>query len=144
MGSIAIKIGTIDQVVQLTQLIPEFINPHGAAEYHKRLDGVNHLILIAFWEGEAAGFKVGYEKPDTFYSWMGGVLPLFRGKGIAKALADYQENWAKIEGYTTVTFKTRNSHKGMLLFALKNGFDIIGFKEKATLAENRILLRKNV
>jgi len=62
--------------------------------------------------------------------------------GIAQALADAQETWAKEQGYSTITFKTRNSHKAMLLFALKNGFNIIGFEAKETIAENRILLQK--
>jgi hypothetical protein len=30
----------------------------------------------------------------------------------------------------------------MLIFALKNGFDIIGFREKDQVEANRILLRK--
>ena len=75
---------------------------------------------------------------------MGGILPDFRKKGIAKALADTQEKWAKKQGYTTITFKTRNHHKGMLIFALKNGFDMIGFNERETVETNRILLRKTL
>jgi hypothetical protein len=32
----------------------------------------------------------------------------------------------------------------MLIFALKNGFDIVGFKERETIKTNRILLRKKL
>ncbi len=135
--------GDIETVVALSQQIPEFINPHGAAEYYKRLTGVPHLILIAFVENQSVGFKVGYEREGNFYSWMGGILADFRRLGIAQALADVQETWAKEHGYPAITFKTRNSHKSMLLFALKNGFHIISVEAKETLAEEyRIVLQK--
>ena len=111
--------GEIETVVQLTLEIPEFIEPHGAMEYHKRLTNIPHLILIAYVDDQAVGFKVGYEKEGYFYSWMGGILPKFRRIGIAKALANTQEEWARTMGYNTITFKTRNSHKGMLIFAFE-------------------------
>jgi len=75
---------------------------------------------------------------------MGGVLPEFRGLGIAKILAEAQEKWAKKQGYKRLVFKTRNQHKGMLIFALKNNFNIIGFKEKESIETNRILLQKEL
>ncbi|MDX1940920.1 MAG: GNAT family N-acetyltransferase [Saprospiraceae bacterium] len=142
--AIEIKESNIETVVALSQQIPEFIDPHGAEEYHRRLTGVRHLILVAFVENKPVGFKVGYEREGYFYSWMGGVLQDFRQMAIAKALADEQEAWAKKSGYTTITFKTRNSHKGMLIFALKNGFDIIGFEPSAHTPSHRILLRKQL
>ena len=148
-----IRQSDIPTVVALSKQIPEFFNPNEAAEYEKRLKGVPHLILVAYTtdstkpntlkSGERAiGFKVGYERDGYFYSWMGGVLSAYRRYGIAKALADEQEIWAKEQGYDSITFKTRNQHKGMLIFALKNGFNIIGFKEKESVETNRILLRK--
>jgi len=139
-----IKEGTINQVVALSKTIPSFVGPPERAEYEKRLLGVPHLILVAYHEGQAAGFKVGYERSGYFYSWMGGVLPDFRRLGIAQALADYQEEWAKRNKYFSITFKTRNQHKAMLLFAIKNGFEIIDFEEKESVATNRIWLRKTL
>lgn len=139
-----IEEGTIDQVIALSNAIPSFEGPPERAEYEKRLTGVPHLILVAYAEGQAVGFKVGYQRSGYFYSWMGGVLPNFRRLGIAKALADYQEGWAKQNKYFSITFKTRNQHKTMLLFALKNGFDIIAFEEKESVATNRIWLRKTL
>ena len=134
----------ISTVVAISKKIPEFDGPPEAEVYQERLSPVPHLILVAQVNGVNAGFKVGYERDGYFYSWMGGILPEFRKLGLAKALADAQEIWAKSQGYTTITFKTRNHHKGMLIFAIKNGFDIIGFKEKETIATNRILLRKTL
>ncbi len=139
-----IEEGTIDQVIALSKAIPSFEGPPGRAEYEKRLTGVPHLILVAYKAGQTTGFKVGYERSGYFYSWMGGVLPKYRRLGIAKALADYQEGWARQNKYFSITFKTRNQHKAMLLFALKNGYDIIAFEEKESVATNRIWLRKTL
>lgn len=143
-SAFAIKESDIETVVVLSKQIPELADPHEAEEYRKRLIGVPHLILVAFAEERAIGFKVGYEREGYFYSWMGGVLPDFRKLGVAQALAATQEAWAKKRGYPTITSKTRNSHKGMLIFALKNGFDIIGFEPKTTTPQHRILLRKQL
>ena len=137
-----IKTGNIPTVVQLSHQIPEFINPPDANEYHKRLDHVPQLILVAYQHDRPVGFKVGYKRDDYFYSWMGGVLPEFRKYGVATALARSQESWALRQGYNSITFKTRNVHKGMLIFALKNGFNIVGFKERGSVDTYRILLRK--
>ncbi len=137
-----IKKGTIETVVQLSKMIPEFSAPHGAKEYEKRLKSVPHLILIAFDNSNPIGFKVGYERDGYFYSWMGGVLPAYRKMGVAQQLANKQETWAKQHNYPHITFKTRNHHRAMLMFALKNGFQIIGFKKRSNISENRILLRK--
>ena len=73
---------------------------------------------------------------------MGGVLPTYRRRNVAQRLAETQEEWARQQGYKTVTFKTRNQHKNMLLFALKRGFNVIGFKEKGNVETNRIVLQK--
>lgn len=139
---IVIKHGTILDAVALSRLIPEFINPTGIAEYNKRLNEVPYLILIAYYKEAPIAFKVGYERESYFYSWMGGVIPAYRGCGVAKLLAKHQEDWARAMGYKSLVFKTRNQHKAMLIFALKNGFNIIGFTQKEEVLTNRILLKK--
>ena len=132
----------IPTIVALMHRLPEFADPPSAEKLHARLDGVPHLIQVAFWQDTLAGFKVAYERDGELYSWLGGILPAFRRRGLARALADAQEDWARTQGYTAITFKTRNQHKAMLVFALLNGFDVIGFTEKETVATNRIILRK--
>lgn len=142
--SFTIKEDKIETVVQISQQIPEFSGPPEATEYYHRLDGVSHLILVAYDGDRPVGFKVGYEREKDFYSWMGAILPEYRQKGIAKALAQTQEEWVLDQGISILTFKTRNQHKSMLIFALKNGFNIIGFKEKDKIEESRILLQKKL
>jgi ribosomal protein S18 acetylase RimI-like enzyme len=131
----------------ISKLIPEFSQPHPVEEYRKRMQGKKTLILVAHAEGKVAGFKAGYDKygDGSFYSWMGGVLPEYRKQHIAKRLAERQESWARVHGFNCIIFKTRNRHKAMLIFAITNGFHIIGIEPKDNIPEDyRILLRKDI
>ncbi len=144
-NSLQIRVVDIPTAVQISRQVPELIDPYPAAEYERRLNAVPHLILAAFSPaGEPAGFKVGYEREGFFYSWMGGVLPAFRRLGLARQLAEAQEEWARAAGYPTVTFKTRNRLKAMLCFALQRDFDIIQVDPHPDLKESRIWLRKKL
>jgi len=136
--------GTINQAVKISKQIPEFVDPYEISEYEKRLSGKIHLILIAYWKGTPAGFKVGYQIEDHFYSWIGGVIPEFRQKKIARELALYQQNWVKGKDIKKIKMKTRNKHKTMLQFALSNGFYITGFEKHNNSEESRILLDKEL
>ena len=57
---------------------------------------------------------------------------------------DAQDNWARAQGYNTVTFKTLNRHRAMLQFALRRGFNIIQVEPRATEEEYRIWLRRKL
>jgi len=142
--TIEIREDSLPTVVTLSRNIPEFSNPHGLETYQQRLDGVPSIVLVAYVNGQPAGFKVGYEREGYFYSWMGAILPQYRRLGLATKLAERQELWAKKQGYPHVTFKTRNRLKPMLLFALSRGFDIVEVQPKATLEEYRIILQKSL
>lgn len=69
---------TIDKVVYLSTQIPEFDRIYPKTEYEKRLLNKPHLILVAYINQKAVGYKVGYQDGNTFYSWVGGVLPNYR------------------------------------------------------------------
>lgn len=141
---IEIKNSDIDTIVMLSRQIPEFNNPHGPKEYKKRLIGVPHLIQVAYINDDLAGFKVGYEREDYFYSWMGAVLPSHRRMGVAEALADAQEAFALANDYTEIRFRTRNGFSNMLRFGLKRGFQIIELEKRNRIDEHRIVLSKKV
>ncbi|MEZ4886216.1 MAG: GNAT family N-acetyltransferase [Chitinophagales bacterium] len=142
---IIIRKGSILEATKVTHQIPEFGQTYMTAEYVKRLESAPHLILIAEIEGEIVGFKVGYERESdgSFYSWMGGVLPAYRRKGVANLLSARQEQWALLKGYKSVRFKTRNQHKGMLMCGINRGFKIVDFDPRDTLEQHRIILEKH-
>lgn len=140
--AILIREGSIAEAVSVSRLVPEFKDPYPTAHYEKRLLHKPHLILIACDDTRPIGFKVAYERDQAFYSWMGGVIPAYRNQGIAQMLAEAQETWAIKHGYKSIFFKTHNKHRAMLIFALKNGFQITGFEKKDAVADNRIWLSK--
>ena len=129
--------------MDLSFKIPEFNSPYEIKEYKKRCAG-KHLALIAEIDNQPVGFKVGYDRFNngSFYSWIGGVLPDFRQKGVASLLADLQENWAIINGYNSILLKTRKKHKAMISFSLKRGFTITEENRMNLNEETRIWMEK--
>lgn len=144
MDMITIKEGNIDTVLAISQQIPEFVDAYGKAEYNKRLTDCYSSILIAYINDKAVGFKVGYQREDYFYSWMGAVLPEYRQQGVAKLLAQTQEMQIKHAGFERLRFKTRNGLKSMIIFAIKNDFNIIAVEEKDDITTNRIWMEKSL
>lgn len=145
MVALEVKTGTAAEAAAFFGTIPEFRGSYPAAEYQKRLSNPDHLILLAYAEGSVAACKVGYAiSHDCFYSWMGAVHPQWRRQGIAELLAVAQEKWAKEQGYAHIRFKTRNSCRAMLHFALNRGFNIIGVEPKDSVADYRIWLEKSL
>ncbi len=77
---------------------------------------------------QVVAFKLGYESTSAeFYSWLGGVVPEFRGLGIAADLMILQHDWCREQGYSRILTKTQNRFRDMLLLNIKFGFDVIGF-----------------
>ena len=136
--------GTIKQAVEISKQIPEFENPYEIGEYKRRLNEKMNLVLIAYWKGNPAGFKIGYQVNDHFYSWLGGVIPKFRKNKIAEELACFQQRWVKEKGIKIIKMKTHNKHKAMLQFALSDGFYITGLDKQDNRKESRIFLDKEL
>lgn len=144
MSAVLIREASIDEVVALSDEIPELGTPPRAKVYAEKLSDKPSLVLIAEINGIPAGFKVGYEREGFWYSWLGGVHPDFRRRGVARALADAQDEWARQKGYPHVTFKTLNRLRNMLKFAIDRGFNIIKTDKEDTIEEYRIWLRRDL
>ncbi len=135
--------GDIQGAIAVSNQIPEFDSPYNLDEYERRLDD-SSLILTAEIDEKPVGFKVGYDrfKDGSFYSWMGGVLPEHRHRGVASVLADHQEEWANENGYSSIKLKTRNKHEAMIAFAIGRGFDITDSEPNEDIGEIRIWMEK--
>lgn len=102
------------------------------------------LLLMAEVESRIVGFKLGYElNGDIFYSWMGGVLPEYRGLGIAADLMQAQHVWCAQQGYHKVQTKSQNRFREMMILNLKHGFDVIDTQESAA-GGLKVLLEKKL
>jgi len=142
--SLQLREASLAELLWLHKRIAEFPGKASLSFYAERLRHRLSLALVALVDGELAGFKVGYqsELPEQFYSWMGGVRPEFRRKGIATALAVEQERWAKEAGFRVVFFKTRNRFPGMIQFGIEQGFKVVDLLPKGGVEDYRIVMRK--
>ena len=102
------------------------------------------LILLAVANDQAVGYKIGYQdRKLRFYSWLGGVHPDYRGRGIASELMRRQHEWCSSQGYSLVRTQTKNTWRSMLILNLRHGFDVVGTytDEKG---EPRIILERRL
>ena len=146
MDSFHIHEDKLDDAFMVSKNIPEFDDPYQILEYSKRLNSTVHLILTAYDDHNPVAFKIGYHRhfDGSFYSWMGGVLPNYRRKGIANNLADHQETWAKKKGYNSIKLQTRSKHNAMLALAINRGFQITNRNEKTSNSNTHIWMSKPI
>lgn len=85
------------------------------------------LLLGAFEDGELIGFKFGYRRePERFHSWLEGVRPDSRRRGVMRALTKTQESWVKARGFQRLTVNTyAEKFPGMYAFLLGSGYRVI-------------------
>lgn len=86
------------------------------------------LLMLVAWTDEAAvGFKIGYRRDAaTFYSAKGGVRESYRRHGVARALLYAMIDVARSRGYERLTYDTfPNKHPGMTVLGLDEGFRVI-------------------
>ncbi len=138
-------VGNPDQNVykDLVYLYSEIFEDADVVFFKKRIDSQpNAHIALVYNDNIPIGFKMGYPySEDTFYSWVGGILPEFRRKGIASQLAKHQEYYAKDVGFTKLRTKSMNHFKPMMILNLKNGFDVSKIY-KNTKGQTKIVFEK--
>lgn len=85
------------------------------------------LFVLALRNDEVIGYKIGYElNREQFYSWLGGVNPVYRKLGIATELMKRQHQFVEANAYHAIQTKTKNQCRDMLILNIKMGFNIIG------------------
>ena len=113
---------SLDRLYQVYQLLPEFEEQLSLESIASRV-GERFLALVYCRDGEDVGFKLGYARePGEFYSWLGGVLPGQRGQGVAQALLEAQEAWARAQGFAVLRVRSRNGFPAMLRLLIRNGY----------------------
>jgi GNAT superfamily N-acetyltransferase len=85
------------------------------------------LMLVAWVEGAAVGFKIGYQfDVSGYYSAKGGVKADYRRQSIARALLYALMDAARSRGYERFIYDTfPNKHPGMTVMGLDEGFRVI-------------------
>lgn len=134
----------INAIDQMEQVI--FPTPLSKERIIEGLRGKVDMVGLIAVDGERlCGFKIGFQRsPDTFYSWIGGVTPDYRQRGIAKSLMTRQHEIAKELGYKYIRTSTKNKYREMLVLNIRSGFDIVGVERKLKESELSILLEKEI
>ena len=144
---VVVRQGSPQQAWCVAARIGEFggdADRYGQAIYERRLTDSGALVLIAWSGSDMVGFKARYDRyrDGSWYSWMGGVLTPWRGRGVAQQLLDAQERWVRKNGYRILYVKTRNRHKRMIAFLATNDYDVLRVEQKSAVQETRILFSK--
>ena len=123
-----------------------FDDPWSRATLAGKCEHKHHLLgLIALVNGQPAAFKIGYEiSSRLYYSWLGGVLPDMRHRGLALHLMDVQHQLAAQMGYQTVRTHTHNKFRQMLLLNIRYGFNVVGVINDRADGEPTIVLDKTL
>ncbi|MFO8016023.1 MAG: GNAT family N-acetyltransferase [Candidatus Woesearchaeota archaeon] len=141
---ITVKQTTLEQAMRVDGLIPEFGKQYSEENALEKTRGKDLLFLVAYSGENPAGYIIAYDRysDGSFYCWMAGVIPEFRGRGILKAMMAYLMGWAKKKGYDRIRIKTRNKRREMLNYLAKNDFDFLEIEKKDDVKEYRILAEK--
>ena len=118
-----VRVGNLDEALQVLQGVNELGQGRMQAAYAQRLAGRHHLVLVAEQGGDLVGFKVGYALDRRrFYSWIGGIHPAHRRQGIAQALLETQQRWAAAQGYDSIEVKTSRAFPQMVALLERNAY----------------------
>jgi ribosomal protein S18 acetylase RimI-like enzyme len=122
-----IRLGNFSEVCALHNQIPE-LSPIAGSDYLSARIGENdYLLLVCEQDGIPVAYKLGYwTGAEYFYSWLGGVHPAYRQRGIAKALLLEQEAQVREMGAKEIRVKSMNQYTSMLLLLISQGYEITG------------------
>ena len=136
----------IDLLYQVNKQIPEFDIELNLGYYNGRIEGKINIILIAYHDGEPAGYMIGYERDhdNSFYCWLAAVDPKYRRQGVLKKMMTYFQSWAEIKGYDKIKVKTRNDKKAMLHFLVNSGYNFMDVESSDDPKDNVIHLEKRI
>lgn len=134
---VTLQIRASDDIRELWPLIEplhrQSLGEPDLARCEARLKDSDAIVLVALFEGDPVGFKIGYraEEEGIFYSWLGGVRPDRRRLGVATQLMNEQHQRVWDKGYRRIRTKTLNDRSEMLILNLRAGFRVIGTQDSA-------------
>ena len=148
MVSIEVRenLSLFNDALSIHQQIPEFqIDSTTSTQLQERINSVKHpIILVAYINQQPVGYLMGYERYSSFYIWLAGVLPTQRRQGVLVQLMNEIEQWASKRNYQSLTIKTRNCFKSMLLFLISHDFKLIEIDKRTSIDQHRLILEKKI
>lgn len=139
------RLGNLDEVWQLHHLIPELRPLESREVLLNRCGERDVLAFIAFWQEQPVGYKLGYGLScQVFYSWLGGVIPSCRRRGVALALMLAQEQTVRERGYQRIEVKTMAAFPGMIHLLKRRGYRLDGYETLGGKAHQKMLFSKDL
>jgi ribosomal protein S18 acetylase RimI-like enzyme len=130
----------------LADLLRRTLEPSSSEEdIDRAMSNRNALALVAFVGNEPVGFKLGYGRDargHLFESALGGVLPDYRDRGVASALARQQIQAVTDMGYHVVRVHTAHDNVGMLRVCVREGFNVAGLFHHERRRMSQIMLTR--
>ena len=131
----------IDAIIRLSEVV------FGTADADHGRWRLTRMPDVSVWTlteaDELIAFKAGYAMSGTkYYSWLGGVHPEHRRRGIAAELMTRQHDWLRSRGYALVETATNQDNHAMARVNLQHGFSISGMRTAAH--ANQILFLKEL
>jgi len=134
-------VAVVDELEALTVGVFGTAAPQYVSWRMSSMPDVSALLAIA--AGSIVGYKVGYAKSQRkYYSWLGGVDPEFRRRGIASELMQRQHEWIAARGYTVVETAADQNNTAMAQVNLRHGFSVCGVHVEA--ARTQVLYSKSL
>jgi len=121
-------------LVEFVSLTCKLFGDYGEREGSWRL---THMPEATLWQARASeqlvGFKAGYALTrNRYYSWLGAVLPAYRGQGIASQLMIAQHQWVTSKGYESIETSAREENRIMRNLNIENGFTEVGKRSRGS------------
>ena len=122
-----------------------FDPPHPSAKLRNRsANKEEYLVLLAKVNDEVVGLKVGFPEDGYFHSWIGGVIPEYRGQGIARKMTEVQHDWARNRGYKAIKTHTDHRFNNMIIHNIRNGFEILETQTRQDSGIKKIIMTKTL
>ena len=130
-----IKEGDINQLEQIVDVNRQIFkgmyeqDPYSLEQYEEKLSDKQPKIFIAENNGQIIADSISFKRNGSLYIWIMGVLKEYRNKGIATKLFENNEQFAKSNGYESVSIKVYNVSKKMLRLLSERGYQIVDTEE---------------
>ncbi len=128
--SLPLSAGDMERLIDLAGQVFDEVKPDAIQWRLSRMPEVT--LFVAVDDDRWVGFKAGYAAtPGRYYSWLGGVDPAYRNRGIAGALMQAQHDWVAASQFEIVETHVRQANDAMVAINMKHGMRVTGFFMKS-------------